>query len=202
MRKNPDRQTELVLENRQVLGIFLGIALLCGVFFALGYVVGRNTASPATTLAEADSELTPAGEKPSAMPAPAYLPLSPGGATPNPEAPAPDTDLSFYESVQEKEPQATLVPPESPTPASTNPPTPAVEPPPPGILVQVSALSRREDAESLVLLLKEKNLPVLVTSGVNDSLFHVVVGPYKTDREAERVKQLLEQEGFRPFIRH
>jgi cell division septation protein DedD len=68
-------------------------------------------------------------------------------------------------------------------------------------LVQVSALTRREDAESLVVLLKEKKLPVLVTSGTNDTLFHVVVGPYKTDAEAQRVRQILEQEGFRPFIR-
>jgi cell division septation protein DedD len=77
----------------------------------------------------------------------------------------------------------------------------AVEPPPPGILVQVSALTRREDADSLVALLKEMKLPVLVTSGENDSLFHVVVGPYQNEAEAQKTKQILEQEGFRPFIR-
>ena len=202
MRKNADRQTELVLENRQVLGLFFAIALLCGIFFALGYVVGRNTATPAATVAEADSGMTQPGEKPSAMPAPAYLPLKPGGALQNPESPAPETDLNFYQSVEEKQPQATLTSPGSPSTAPNNPATPAAEPPPSGILVQVSALSRREDAESLVQLLKEKKLPVLVTSGVNDSLFHVVVGPYKTDAEAERVRKLLEQEGFRPFVRH
>ena len=73
--------------------------------------------------------------------------------------------------------------------------------PPPGILVQVSALTRREDAESLVMLLVEKDLPVLVTSGLNDALFHVVVGPYTNEAEAQKAKQLLEQDGFRPFLR-
>jgi hypothetical protein len=29
----------------------------------------------------------------------------------------------------------------------------------------------------------------------------VVIGPYKTEGEAQRVKTLLEQDGFRPFIR-
>ena len=85
--------------------------------------------------------------------------------------------------------------------AAGAPATPVVAPPPPGILVQVSALTRREDADSLVALLQEKNLPVLVTSGENDALFHVVVGPYKNDSEAQKTKQVLEQDGFRPFIR-
>jgi hypothetical protein len=42
---------------------------------------------------------------------------------------------------------------------------------------------------------------VLVTTGVNDPLFHVVVGPYTSEAEAQRTKALLEQDGFRPFIR-
>lgn len=199
MAKTAGRETELVLENRQVLGIFLGIALLCGVFFALGYVVGRNTFSPVTTLAQGEEEITHSGEKPSAMLAPAYIPRNPAASQPSTGA---ETDLNFYQSVEEKQPEARLLPPESRA-AGSAPVSPlAVEPPPAGILVQVSALTRREDAESLLQLLKEKNLPVLVTSGTNDALFHVVVGPYQNEREADRVKRLLEQEGFRPFVRH
>ncbi|MGH9783851.1 MAG: SPOR domain-containing protein, partial [Terriglobia bacterium] len=78
---------------------------------------------------------------------------------------------------------------------------PAVAPPPAGILVQVSALTRQQDAEMLVQLLKEKKLPVLVTTSPGDSLFHVVVGPYQTEREAQQVKRTLEEDGFQPIIK-
>jgi len=197
MTKRDEQQTELVLENRQVVAIFLGLALICGVFFSLGYVVGRNTASPATALAEDDASMAQTGEKPSAMPAPSYLPRTASAAA-TPADTAPATELNFYNSVQQDVPQG-MTPPANSAPVAPAPP--AVEPPPPGILVQVSALTRREDADSLVSLLKERNLPVLVTSGENDALFHVVVGPYKNDGDAQKTKQILEQDGFRPFIR-
>ena len=198
MAKNEDQQTELVLENRQVVGIFLGLALLCGIFFALGYVVGRNTASPAAALAQSDEGLPQSSEKPSALPSPTYMPRNPATAAQNPDAPASDTNLNFYNSVQQDKPQG--MEPASPA-AAAAPASPPIEPPPPGILVQVSALTRREDADSLVALLKEMKLPVLVVSGENDALFHVVVGPLKSDSEAQKTKLALEQEGFRPFIR-
>jgi DedD protein len=201
MAKADAQQTELVLENRQVIGIFLGMALVCGVFFALGYVVGRNTSSPAAAVIETNSNVAQSSEKPSAMPSPSYMQRAPGAA---PAAPAADgsaapTDLNFYNSVKQDQPQG-MTPPAGDA-AATPAAAPPVEPTPPGILVQVSALTRREDADSLVALLKERNLPVLVTSGENDALFHVVVGPYKNDAEAQKTKQLLEQDGFRPFIR-
>ena len=193
MAKSQPEQTELVLENRQVVTIFLAMALLCGIFFALGYVVGRNTASPGTNLAPVDEAAPQSSEKPSALPSPSYIPRNP--AAQNPSDSGAGTDLNFYTSVQQNQP-AGMEPVAVSAPAAA-----PVEPPPPGILVQVSALTHREDAESLVALLKEKKLPVLVTSGENDALFHVVVGPYKGDSEAQKAKQLLEQEGFRPFIR-
>ena len=200
MSKKAEQQTELVLENRQVVAIFLGLALLCGVFFALGYVVGRNTASAPTALAQTDESPPQDSEKPSALPAPTYFPRNPTAASQTPDGSAAATDLNFYSSVQQDQPQG-MTPPADAAAAAGAPATPVVAPPPPGILVQVSALTRREDADSLVALLQEKNLPVLVTSGENDALFHVVVGPYKNDSEAQKTKQVLEQDGFRPFIR-
>ncbi len=204
MTKNGDRQLELVLENRQVLGIFFVIAILCGVFFSLGYVVGKNTASPAQMAAETDLEPLQADGKPSAMPAPEYLPRSGGGnlassSTTTAPVETTDTDLEFYNSVEDSNPQASLENPATAPDESAGLAT--VQAPPEGILVQVSALTRQEDAESLVGLMKEKGLPVLVTSGASDTLFHVVVGPYESAGEAENVKRILEQDGFRPFVR-
>ena len=201
MSKKQEQQTELVLENRQIVVIFLGLALLCGVFFSLGYVVGNNTASPPAMQAQTDENMPLASEKPSALPAPAYIPRNPAAASQPLDGTTDASDLNFYNSVQQDQPQGMVLPEEADAAALDAPAAIAVVPPPPGILVQVSALTRREDAESLVTLLQERTLPVLVTTGENDALFHVVVGPYTNEAEAQKSKQILEQDGFRPFIR-
>ncbi len=196
------RERELILENRQVVWVFLGVAMLCGVFFALGYVVGVHTAPESA--ARPAVQLGASGERPSALPPPTYIPRNPAAAAAeSPSVPA-DTDLSFYQSVEESKAQEPLAAAGAESAAASGAAAGGrlnVVPPPPGLLVQISALSRREDAEGLVALLKEKNLPVLVTSAENDTLYHVVVGPYATDAEAQRAKQALEKDGFRPFIR-
>ena len=209
MPKN-ERPGELVLENRHLLLTFFAVVALCGIFFALGYIVGRNTLSP--TASAAPTETTAAASaKPSPMPPAAYLNREAPETTPAEEPSASGTDLSFYQSVKQS-PEAKLASPESPStplasesaptaPESPAPSGPVLQQPPAGILVQVSALGRREDADTLVQLLKERNLPVLVMAGTNDPFFHVMVGPYQNEDEAQRVKKLLEGDGFRPFLK-
>ena len=207
MRKNSDGQVELILENRQVLLIFFVIVALCGVFFSLGYIIGRNTFSPSVSATTAETPASGAAGKPSPMPPAAYMQQSSDPqATSTQDAPPSSTDLNFYQSVEENTPDAKLQPQQpvagSATASKSAESSAAVlAPPPAGILVQVSALTRREDADSLVRLLKEKDLPVLVTSGTNDALYHVVVGPYPNEREAQEVRLLLEQDGFRPIVK-
>jgi hypothetical protein len=43
--RNDDGEFELILGNRQLMSVFFIVLILLGVFFALGYIVGRN-ASP------------------------------------------------------------------------------------------------------------------------------------------------------------
>ena len=55
MPKNDEGEFELVLGNRQLISVFLIVVVLLGVFFSMGYIVGRNLADgrvrkqPATT---------------------------------------------------------------------------------------------------------------------------------------------------------
>lgn len=218
MAKNADRPGELILDNRHLLLIFLGIVGLCGVFFAFGYIVGRNTLSPSVATALAESGSGEGGAKPSPMPPAVYYQRP--ETTPVPAAEEPGTsqpELQFDQNLGERSPEARLVTPES-AGAAASAPAPSGQPnsqsasseparqstvvqPPPGILIQVSALTRQQDAETLVQLLKEKKLPVLVTTAPGDSLFHVVVGPYQTEREAQAVKRTLEEDGFQPIIK-
>jgi cell division protein FtsN len=238
MAKNADGQLELVLENRQLLVTFFVIVALCGVFFSLGYIVGRNTLN---SVAKAPMTAAPAEapSKPSPMaPAPAARNTAAPAATEGgPDAQGSQSDLNFYQSVEQKAPDGKLVPPEKapaqggatggavaaaqpPAEKSTTPifpPTPppaqaapiAPQPPQPsanagggdGIVIQVSALTRREDAFTLVNILREKKLPVQVLPGTSDALYHVVVGPFKYVKDAERAKEALEKDGFRPIYK-
>jgi hypothetical protein len=42
--KNEDGEFELILGNRQLLSVFFIVVILLGVFFTMGYIVGRNSA--------------------------------------------------------------------------------------------------------------------------------------------------------------
>jgi DedD protein len=236
MRKNPDGQLELILENRQLLAVFFVIVGACGVFFSLGYIVGRNTFS-GIKVAQAAAGAPENSNKPSPMPPAAFAnepPAASSAPEPNADQQASTPDLNFYQSVEEKGADAKLTPAEPSTSsaavanaqrlaASEKPAAPSAVPAQPVAAVsnsaatamtqsaaaastpfytvQVSALTRREDASSLLSLIKGKGLPVQVNEGAGDKLFHVIVGPYESLKDAEAAKAALEKDGFRPIIK-
>src|SRR6266478_4759614 len=104
-------------------------------------------------------------------------------------------DFSFYKAVGEKNADAALAPKDSKTPAAaattpastTATPTPSAEAPSKpatdgaiaaassaGYYVQVAAVSRQEDAESLVEALKKKQYPAFSANNpATDKFYHV-----------------------------
>src|SRR5690349_10910323 len=106
--RDSDGQYELVVGNRQLLSAFFVVVILFSVFFALGYIVGRNSTPSSKLAAEATAsaadERAPASvaprssERPSATPDasrdPGQKPLStqhaarPEASSPEPAAPA------------------------------------------------------------------------------------------------------------------
>ena len=68
---------ERVLESRHLVGLFLGVVLLCAVFFSLGYAMGHNQYGIAVHAADS-----------SPLASPAMDPVSPGRATAKPKDPA------------------------------------------------------------------------------------------------------------------
>src|SRR4051794_6620105 len=48
MPRNDDGEFELILGNKQLLSVFFIVIILLGVFFTMGYIVGRNS-GPADT---------------------------------------------------------------------------------------------------------------------------------------------------------
>jgi cell division septation protein DedD len=67
--------------------------------------------------------------------------------------------------------------------------------------VQVAAVSKQEDAESLVDALKKKQYPAFSAAGPADKLFRVQVGPYGDIKEAEAIRAKLTGDGYSPILK-
>ena len=204
MPRNDDGEFELVLGNRQLLSGFFIVVVLFGVFFTMGYVVGRQ-ASPTMTAAQ-----TPPQEAPAETPKPAVRPpsdLPPGeavvssGAKPAPQAgtqPARDTGQQPPPREVASAPPKPVTPPPAPPPSrAADPMTPSD--PPSGVYLQVAAPAPAAGA-SVVSTLKEKGMPARLAPGPDANTVRVVVGPLEGDQVRD-TRTALEASGFKPFLR-
>jgi DedD protein len=212
------QDTEITLGTAKLLGLFFGLVIICAVFFALGYTLGRKsdvglaTASPAAPL-----PTTSNGPKPA------------GSASPQPAPP-----MTFYKAVEQKDANAQLTPAtskdtSSATPAATgqapastpgaataspgtspstsatqtaNPPDPMAALPTTSYFVQVAAVSKQDDAEALVDALKKKTYPAFVATNTStDKLFRVQVGPFADIKDAEAMRGRLINDGYNPILK-
>jgi cell division septation protein DedD len=204
---------------RYLVLIFLVSVATCGVFFSLGFLVGYNErashSAPSTEVVTVPPVIPPTVNPPlqnapvtSQEPATGNVPLSPapetevappGEGAANPTAPA-------AKAGDVAPPVAQPPVPAKPASNPQNPPTPAAGEVGEGITLQVVALRTKSDADALVNILKGRGYPVfLVTpeyAHADDNLFRVLVGPFKTREDAEKVRTKLVQDGFKPFIRH
>jgi cell division septation protein DedD len=203
-----NQELEETTGTGRLLFLFLGMVVLCAVFFGLGYSLGKNSLSATAQAAEPVPAATQSGSKPS--------PLNPGDA--GAQAQTPSTDqLTFYKSVEQKDEQPGLAAkpaeakPEANTPAAREEAklaaavgmTPATATAPAtGYIVQIAAVRRQEDANALVKALRKKQYPVFVASNVPDKLFHVQVGPFSDPKEADAMKARLAGDGYKPIVKH
>jgi cell division septation protein DedD len=87
-----------------------------------------------------------------------------------------------------------------PSKAATD--TAAAAPSNAGYYVQVAAVSRQEDAESLVEALKKKQYPAFSANNPTaDKFYHVQVGPYTELKEAEAMRARLIGDGYNPIVK-
>src|ERR1700758_1452274 len=68
-----------VLESRHLVGLFLGVVLLCGVFFTLGYVMGHTQYDLSVHAADAAPFKPAVSPKPSPKSAEPEKPAAPAG---------------------------------------------------------------------------------------------------------------------------
>lgn len=208
-----------MLESRHLVGLFLGVVLLCGVFFTLGYVMGKTQYGGLVHAAQAlERDASPA--RPAERP----------GVTQPSGAPAASTgEWDFYTKKGGKDglqpearptPASSAPPDEVATPKSvTNPPSAAApaagiaktvpasarfQPPKMlkgAIVLQVAALTREGDALAMADALQQKRFPAFVVTPAADNFYRVQVGPYSDQRGAESARGALDHAGFKAIIK-
>jgi cell division septation protein DedD len=67
-------------------------------------------------------------------------------------------------------------------------------------MVQIMAISHKEDADSIVSALKRKGFDVAVHQYPQDSLLHLQLGPFVNRNDAEAMRQRLVVEGYNATI--
>jgi len=216
---------ERVLESRHVIGLFLLMLVFSGVFFALGYVMGRNQYDGQVRAANNGMGLVEPvlSAKPDVAPKKTTMPPNDSGdydpATSTPS----DSTWNFYDkdksskvpSHLEKVSKTSPTPPPSkPLSAKSSAPPPAVAPhipverntgsaplaPSGAIVLQVAALAKQDDALALAGSLQKKHFSAYVQPPHKDKYYRVQVGPFKDQKSADAAKKGLESAGFKAFV--
>jgi DedD protein len=197
------QDTEITLGTGKLLFLFFGLVGICALFFALGYSLGRKTESGITTASAAVAPQTSPNMNKASSAAPAQTPMT------------------FYKSVEQKTASPDLTPSTdtktdnsaatAAIPASgTSPSTPAATTADPATMlpssssyfVQVAAVSKQEDADSLVDALKKKDYPAFVApQSATDKLFRVQLGPFADVKDAEATRTKLVGDGYNPILK-
>lgn len=215
--KNDEGEFELVLGNRQLISVFLIVVVLLGVFFSMGYIVGRNSLPGGAEAArnekpktdpDADSSSTTTSDVPAedAATAPASGNLSNPGTIP-PEITHP---------AQAEPPALAPKKPEPPRVAATKPkPSPIAPKPAPAAPVHAAAAGEpsggqywqvvataRPDAEIIAGALGKKGFHVVLAPAPKEGVFRVLVGPLADAATQAQTRTGLESAGFKnPIIR-
>ena len=211
MPRNDEGEFELVLGNRQLLSVFFIVVVLLGVFFVMGYILGKNSSpAPAIELTgvRKTSETGPApnpiiidkgtsknsaagepsAERPVAVEQPATKPQQPP-PTPEPAKPEP-------KKADTKKPEPK---PEEPKHDASKAESKTGEPPKGSLFLQVAAVGRAE-ADVVAKVLKGKGFSIWIAPSDKEKVFRVLVGPIQKT-ELGKTRTELNSLGFAPFPR-
>jgi cell division septation protein DedD len=207
--KNDEGEFELVLGNRQLISVFLIVVVLLGVFFSMGYIVGRNSSPASVDTArndkakpdhDADSSDNPAADAP-----PDVTATPPAAGDPTPQSAPPE---STKPAQAEPPPAATKPPARAPETKPKPSPSPApvhaaaAGEPSGGQYWQVVATAR-PDAEIIAEALGKKGFHVVLAAiPGKDGIFRVLVGPLSDAATQAQTRTGLESAGFKnPIMR-
>jgi len=218
--------SDRVLESKHVIGLFLLMLLFSGVFFTLGYVMGRNQYGGQVN-AEGNTFVKSVSE-PSAKSLSSSKNAREEQAEQPPSResdPATSASSGIWDLGKPANTKPQLEEPRAPVVAA--PPTPTIgkaltQPVPVPVsakagrgtanaplipsgayVLQVAALLKQDDALSIASGLQKKHFAAYVQTPVKDKYYRVQVGPFKDQKTADVAKKGLEGEGFKAFyVKH
>jgi cell division septation protein DedD len=200
--KNEDGEFELILANRQLLSVFFIVVVLLGVFFTMGYIVGRNSGPAQVDVASTHKPDT----KPMVVesPAPQETPASssaPPAATSAPASTQPQQPVE--EAKVEPKKEEPKPEPKKPEPKKKDEPKPKEQPAPKATAAPQSgqtylqlAATAKTEADVMVDVLHQKKFKAIaVEIPEKPGVFRVLVGPL-ADGTLNKTKSDLTSSGF------
>lgn len=201
------QDTEITLGTGRILTVFFVLVALCALFFGVGYSMGKNSVKT-----ESAEQTAPTDAK-----------LAAKAVTnqPTPPKPNPAEGMTFFQAVKQSDTVGGTNPRDS-SPATSSQGSDETVPeskndakgkekkePVVGMVtagtsyvVQVAAVTKKEDAEALVSALRKKNYDVSAsTNEPHDRLYHVQVGPFNDINDAETVRARLVGDGYNPIVK-
>src|SRR4029077_4136234 len=187
--------------------LFMLMLLFSGVFFTLGYVMGRNQYDGQVRAASNPRTLQPTPVAPKSDPSAKRSNNARRDSDPATDANSqPNSDWSFYNAGKSSAADDSLKPAWSipaASPRNDSAParakngksagSPAI--PAGSYTLQVAALRRESDALSLAAHLQKKRFPAFVVSPQGDKYYRVNVGPYADQKSADAARKGLEGAG-------
>lgn len=205
MPRNDDGEMELVLGNKQLLSVLFILVVLLGVFFTMGYIVGRNNPSDEKVrLAAAKQQMASAGKLPPVTIEPGSGTVStkptPSSVEPPPPSEPPTVEPVRREDPPKKEEAKKEASKKEPAKPPVIEPTPAAggalfqASPSPGQYLQVAAIDR-PGAGGMAEAYRKQGFPAFITPSSSPTLFRVVIGPFNDSAAVADAKIRLKKIG-------
>ena len=197
------RDTEITLSTGKLLGIFFALAIVCGVFFTMGYLLGKSTSAGGRTEIVASVPSGSAAVKPNAgnkTPETTTQTCPPGSPNCASSASSSSDTSSAGKTADQQtssQPSSKAADQSAAQPAGADVKNGANS----SFMVQVAAVSKQEDAEILVTALRKKQYPVFIANSAGDPLFHVQVGPFSERKDAEAMRTRLSGDGYNAIVK-
>jgi cell division septation protein DedD len=194
MLRSSESETEILLGNKQLLGIFFVVAILLGIAFYGGYMVGRASTGKTATVTTNSSSATPAAS-------PAQNPNGSGGEThsfPVDSASGGDSTPAPSANPQSEEPP--LGSPKRTAPQSAANDSETFTPQTGQEFLQVAAVGR-DEAEAVADVLHKKGFRAhAIPKPGNTKIYRVLIGPIRDAGDLSSTRDALRRTGFREVI--
>lgn len=209
MPSRSDSETEILLGNKHLLAIFFVIAILLGIAFTGGYMVGRNSGEKRSVTASAAApDVAAAQSAPSSLETHSVPPATTPAAETAPTEPAPretaphkaDAHVAETSPPQDAPLGSPKRKPAAAPTADSGPADSGYTPQTGQIFLQVAAVGRNE-ADAIADVLNKKGFRAhSVPKPGNATIYRVLIGPVHDTADLSSNRDELRKAGFRDVI--